>query len=418
MGGSNAESWSFTARFIFPVDSPPLENGIMAIQGDRIKAIHPAGARTADFNLGNHAIIPGLVNAHTHLDLSGLRGKIPPTTRFTDWLRAVIHHRRNLSPTEVQEAVQAGLKASLSLGTTLLGDIASLGLSWDALSNGNLRATVFYELLGLPGPRAEQAWIGARTWLASRPATSKCLPGLSPHASYSVRASLFELAAHSHVPVSIHLAETLQEIDLLERHAGEFREFLQELDVWDPNGLVPSISEILEINKATANLILIHGNYLDPNFDLPGGATVVFCPRTHAYFGHPPHPFRELLRRGVRVALGTDSLASNPDLDVLAELRFLGNQFVDVPGSTLLRMATLSGAEALGWQEETGSLTSGKSADLAVVPLPNQERPDPYRLLIEGSAPVQAVLLQGRWVYDRNEAFAAGKNSSGMPFTP
>jgi cytosine/adenosine deaminase-related metal-dependent hydrolase len=115
--------------------------------------------------------------------------------------------------------------------------------------------------------------------------------------------------------------------------------------------------------------------------------TVVYCPRTHAAFGHPPHPFREFLKRGVRVALGTDSLASNPDLDVLAEARFIRERYPDFPGDQLLRMATLAGAEGLGWADKTGSLTPGKSADLVAVPLPDRGEGDPHELIFGGSDP-------------------------------
>jgi cytosine/adenosine deaminase-related metal-dependent hydrolase len=125
---------------------------------------------------------------------------------------------------------------------------------------------------------------------------------------------------------------------------------------------------------------------------------VVYCPRTHAAFGHAPHPFRELLARGVRVALGTDSLASNPDLDVLAEARFLHARYPNVPGHVLLHLATLAGAEALGRQDEAGSLTAGKSADLVVVPLAAEEPADPHELVLDSSRPVAAVLFRGEWV--------------------
>src|SRR5207247_3350094 len=115
--------------------------------------------------------------------------------------------------------------------------------------------------------------------------------------------------------------------------------------------------EVLQLNADVANVLFIHGNYLDPRLAFPRGASIIYCPRTHAYFGHPPHPYRQLLARGVRVALGTDSLASNPDLDVLAEARFLHHLHPDTPGAQLLHMATLAGAEALGWSDEVGSLT-------------------------------------------------------------
>src|SRR5207253_992144 len=139
-------------------------------------------------------------------------------------------------------------------------------------------------------------------------------------------------------------------------------------------------------------VLFAHGNYLDPQVPLGPNATIVFCPRTHAFFGHEPHPFREFLRRGVRVALGTDSLASNPDLDLFAEAKFLDQHHPDVPGETLLRMATLGGAEALGWGDETGSLDAGKSADLNVLAIPSQPAADPHSLLFETATAPRRVL--------------------------
>jgi cytosine/adenosine deaminase-related metal-dependent hydrolase len=284
------------------------------------------------------------------------------------------------------------------MGTTLVGDISGIGLSWDAPNAASLRALIFYELLGLTKERASQAWAEAQTWLAAHPATPNCRPGLSPHAPYSVRASLFDSAAQQSLPLSIHLAETREELRLLRDHDGPFREFLGDLGVWDKEGLAKGIPEIIQTSSQVKNLLLVHGNYLDPQTDLPPGATIVYCPRTHAYFGHALHPFQELMARGVRVALGTDSLASNPDLDVLAEARFLARQHPQTPGHVLLQMATLNGATALGWDDETGSLTPGKSADLAVVRLPAVDQTDPYALLLEGTEAVKAVLFQGEWI--------------------
>src|SRR5207249_1728478 len=147
-------------------------------------------------------------------------------------------------------------------------------------------------------------------------------------------------------------------------HDGPFVAFLTSLGVWKPQGLVGSAEEVIDLNGEVPRVLFAHGNYLNPAAPVPSGSSIVYCPRTHAAFGHSPHPFRHFLALGVRVALGTDSLASNPDLSVLREARFLHQQHPDVPGSVLLRMATLAGAEALGWHDETGSLTPGKSADL------------------------------------------------------
>jgi cytosine/adenosine deaminase-related metal-dependent hydrolase len=394
--------WSLKARWLFPVEGSPLEEGVITVQGEHIVRVASHATASPDLDLGNCAILPGLVNVHTHLDLSGLRGQAPPTEDFTDWLRTVIRHRRGLSPERVAADIQAGLSESLAYGTTLLGDISGGGLSWPILAAAPLRSVVFYELLGLPRPRARLAWREARAWLHAHPATSTCRPGLSPHAPYSVRAALFRTAssyARQHqLPLATHLAETLAELQLLQQHQGPFVDFLSELGVWDADGLIQGPNELLGLYAEPAHPLFIHGNYLDPVVPIPRGATIVYCPRTHAAFGHSPHPFRSFLAAGVRVALGTDSLASNPDLDVLAEARFLHRLYPDVPGSVLLRLATLAGAEALGWGQQTGSLIPGKSADLVVLPLEARDTPDPHQLVLESDEPVRAVLCRGQWV--------------------
>jgi aminodeoxyfutalosine deaminase len=399
---SPGREWSLTARWVFPVDGPPLERGCIAIQGDGIVAVEAHGRRRADVDLGNVAVLPGFVNAHTHLDLTGLRGLAPPSADFTAWLRTVIGHRRERTSAQVKVDVRTGLAESLACGTTLLGDIAGMGLSWPALAKAPLRSVVFYELLGLPRDRAAEAWDAALPWLEGHPATATCRPGLSPHAPYSVRAALFRAAAelaHRHgLPLAIHLAETKDELTLLQSHDGPFVAFLTSLGVWKPQGLVGSAEEVIDLNGEVPRVLFAHGNYLNPAAPVPSGGSIVYCPRTHAAFGHAPHPFRHFLARGVRVALGTDSLASNPDLSVLNEARFLHQQHPDVPGSVLLRMATLAGAEALGWHDETGSLTPGKSADLVVLPLPPDDAADPHRLVFASNLPVQAVLCRGQWV--------------------
>jgi aminodeoxyfutalosine deaminase len=398
------QAWSLTARWLLPVAGPPLANGVLTVAGDRILAVEPPGARTPDLDLGDVAVLPGLVNAHTHLDLTGLRWAVPHAGSFTDWLRAVIRHRRGRGPAAIDADVRAGLAECVRAGTTLLGDISADGASWDVLATSGIRAVVFRELLGLPRDRADAALAAARRWLDEHPATPTCRPGLSPHAPYSVRADLFGraaiLAGPHNAALAIHLAETADELELLGHRRGPFVAFLKELGVWDPEGLAESPAEVVQAVSWGERIprLFIHGNYLRPDDPVPPGATVVYCPRTHAFFGHPPHPFRELLARGVRVALGTDSLASNPDLDLLAEARFLRRLDPELPGALLLRLATLAGAEALGWAGETGSLEAGKSADLAVVPLTNGPDGHPHDLVLAGEEPVSRVMCRGRWL--------------------
>ncbi len=395
---SSQNSWTLAARWIFPVSGSPIADGLLTITGERIVSVEPRAGRVADMDLGQVAILPGFVNAHTHLDLSGLRGKCPPCADFTAWLRQVIAHRRRMTPQQIEADVRAGLAESLRHGTTLLGDISGDGGSWDQLANAPLRAVVFREMLGLPEARASGAWERLDRWLESRTPIPTCRPGVSPHAPYSVRASLFFAASTRGVPVAVHLAETAAEQELLILGRGAFVPFLRDLDVWAPDGLAEDTQHVLNLLNGLSPTLLVHCNYLEPSANIPDNCTIVYCPRTHSAFGHAPHPFRHFLKRGIRVALGTDSLASNPDLSILAEMRHLHRHYPDTPGDVLLRMATLAGAEALGWAEETGSLEAGKSADLVVVPLEIGAKTDPLQALLESDLPVQKVLCRGKWI--------------------
>ncbi|MCI0456658.1 MAG: amidohydrolase family protein [Gemmataceae bacterium] len=396
--------WTLTARWIFPADAPPMRGGSVTIDGERIVAVGPRAGQ-GNLDLGDSAVLPGLVNAHTHLDLTGMRGLAPPSPDFTGWLRQVIAHRRSRTPEQVCEDIRAGLAECIRFGTTLVGDISGDGSSWNLLKDAPLRAVVFRELLGPTKERADSALAAAEAWLNANPATPTCRPGLSPHAPYSCRADLIGLSkclAEKHqAPVAVHLAESAEEMEFMRHRRGPFLAFLDSVGAWESDTLPRSPVQVRD--AATWQLpipqLFIHGNYLTPRFALRPQDTLVYCPRTHAAFGHPPHPFRDFLARGKRVALGTDSLASNPDLDLLAEVRLLHRLYPDLPGADLLRMATLSGAEALGWASVTGSLTPGKSADLIVVPLSARNHADPHALVLDSDEPVRAVLWRGRWVY-------------------
>jgi cytosine/adenosine deaminase-related metal-dependent hydrolase len=389
------EQQTITARWLFPVASPPLERGTITIAGGDIVAVEPHGERTPDFDLGNIAILPGFVNAHTHLDLSGARGIVHPTPDFTQWLRQVIAFRRSRSAERVQADIAEGIAECLRFGTTLIGDIAASGASWDLFDGSRCKGQVFYEIIGLSDEGAAISW---NKYLAWRKNLEKrwagCRRALSPHAPYSVRRSLYSRASAHTSLIATHLAETPEEMELLQLRTGPFVAFLEDLGAWDPSGLV---ADPLEVIKLFPRGIFVHCNYLDPTMPFLSTQTVVVCPRTHAAFGHSHHPFPHFLKRGVRVALGTDSLASNPDLDILAEARFLRRHYPEVEPATLLRMLTLSGAEALGFGGITGSLAPAMSADLVVLPSPNEDRDDPHDLIFDSELPVWRVMFRGEW---------------------
>lgn len=389
---------TLTARWVFPVSGPPLANGTVTVEGDRIEAVMPHGERTPDEDLGNVALIPGLVNPHTHLDLSGARGLIPPTApdRFTDWLRGVIAFRRTRSPEQTQADIRDGLAECLSYGTTLIGDIASEGASWDALAAASTRAVVFRELIGGTTERAAPVIAEAKRWLDAHPDAPTCRAALSPHAPYSAHGIQYAFANVMRRPTTTHLAETSLEVAYLRCEPGPMADFLAPLGI--PLPVQPIAPErVLGWLDKPSRVLIAHGNHLRASANVRPNQTVCYCPRTHAAFGHPPHPFREFLARGVRVCLGTDSLASNPDLDILGEARFVRERYPDFPGAQLLRMVTLSGAEALGWADETGSLEPGKSADLVAVPLPDVESADPHELLLANHPGSRRTMFRGQW---------------------
>src|SRR5262249_36584248 len=209
--------WSLRARWVFPVSGPPIPDGVVTVEGERIVALGAAADRTPDLDLGDVAVLPGLVNAHTHLDLSGMRGLAPPTPDFTAWLRQVIAHRRTRSPEQVRADIRAGLAECLRFGTTLLGDISGDGGTWAFLAAAPVRAIIFREMLALPPPRAIETWKSIRDWLMSVKPTTTCRAGLSPHAPYSAHRGLIRSAISAGPPMTIHLAETQAEVELLER---------------------------------------------------------------------------------------------------------------------------------------------------------------------------------------------------------
>ncbi|MEM7806726.1 MAG: amidohydrolase family protein, partial [Planctomycetota bacterium] len=209
----------------------------------------------------------------------------------------------------------------------------------------------------------------------------------SPHAPYSVEPQNYRrclaAAEKRSVPLATHLAETREEADFLCDHAGPFRELWETIGGWDDDvptfdGSPVAFAKHLGLLDAAVPVVLAHGNYLEPgDIDLlaAGRASVAYCPRTHAYFGHDPHPLVELLARGVNVCLGTDSRASSPDLDLLAEVRHVHDHRPDVDISTLWSMATWRGAEALGLTGVAGSVAPGCRADLLALPDPSGDAP-------------------------------------------
>lgn len=375
-----SQSQRLKAKWVFPVDRPPIENGLIEIVDGIITTVRVAEPHETATDLGDVVILPGLVNAHTHLEFSLVEQPFQPARPFTDWIRSLVAYRRREltpNPTRQGQALILGAIEATETCTTLLGEIAMSGWNANALPANSPRIVAFRELIDLR-PEAVQLQIElAQEWLQRE--GKHVTYGLSPHAPYSVAPELLsravELAKRWGAPVAMHVAETRAELEFLSHGRGELVEMLKSFGAW-PDGGTPLGRRPLDILHVLADApraLIVHGNYLaDDEIDFIAARpqmSVVYCPRTHEFFGHEPHPWRHLLAMGANVALGTDGRGSNPDLSLWKELVFLRERFPDVAPSTLLELGTLAGARALGCEYDCGTITPGKRADLVAVSL-------------------------------------------------
>lgn len=401
---------SLRARWVLPVDRPPIAGGVVTVAAGRIVAVGSSGDLASAVDLGDVALLPGLVNAHTHLEFSQLDRPLgKPRMRFPDWIGEVVAYRQSVleqsfrQPAEMlrlrQDAIARGLADSRDFGVAAIGEIGTRAFTDECLEqvdwSGVPHCTVFLELLGLAAGRAATLFETARDYLGGPPASF--VRGLSPHAPYTVGLELLEavcrLSAATGAPLAMHVAESPEELELLELHTGLMVGLLESLDAWHPDAIPPQLRplDFLQRLATASRALVVHGNYLAADeiaflAQHRERMSVVYCPRTHAWFGHEPYPLVSMLAAGVRVAVGTDSRASNPDLDLLAELRHIARQHPAAPPETILRMGTLDGAEALGMARQFGSLTPGKRAALAVLDLVEHAH-DPLAQLLDESAP-------------------------------
>jgi cytosine/adenosine deaminase-related metal-dependent hydrolase len=399
---------SFTARWVFPVSGPPLHGGCVTVQGDRIVAVEPH-PRADAVDLGDVAILPGLVNAHTHLEFSHCERPLGHAgMSLPDWIRGVVASRR-MSTNDPVASIALGVAESWQSGTTTLGEIATAGWTETALAAAPFDVVAFYELIGLRAERVVERLEDAKQFVARARDASRWQGGISPHAPYSVHpelvVGLIRLATANQMPVAMHLAESREELELLSSGSGPFRALLEELGAWDPAAIPPGTRPLafLQLLVEAPRSLVIHGNYLEPD-ELEFLAinsertSVVYCPRTHAYFEHDRYPLARLLALGASVALGTDSRASNPDLSILAEMRFVARKFPTIAPAEVLRLGTLAGAKALGCHADAGTLDVGKLANLTMVAIPAGETGDPHELLWASELPVVETYHRGTLV--------------------
>ena len=368
----NNHSQVLSARWIIPVTGNPINGGWVRIQDGRVVEMGSKPAPCHAQPLGDVAIFPGLVNAHTHLEFSDCQRPIGESgISLPEWIGKVISTRQSSDETSREQAIGIGIGELVKTGTCLAGEITTPPCEYPVNESG-LDLVPFAEVLGLNAERGSQRLELARSNLRRYPQG-----GVSPHSPYSTSretlGACFELARKHHRPIAMHVAESPAERELLRTGTGPFADALQSLGVWEieqfPWPESPFLKLIEQLASAPRSL-LVHGNDLNESeirllAEYPH-ITVVYCPRTHHFFRYDSHPVDQLLSSGVRVALGTDSRASNPDLNLWNEVQFLLNHRSDLDPLSVFRMATWSGSQALG-RTDIGCIRPGCIAKFGMV---------------------------------------------------
>jgi len=403
-----SERLIYRAKTVVTMDGPPIDNGAVAIVGERIAAVGPfaevrahGGAVT---DLGEMVLLPGLINAHCHLDFTSLRGKIAPQRSFTDWILQINGLRRDFSDEDFLESIALGFQEAKSWGTTAMANIESMPALLARMAPPPLRTWWFAELIDVrPRLSPEEMIADALTSFRGKPEWQGGF-GLSPHAPYTASPKLIQLATaaarQDDLLLTMHLAESKEEMEMFREGRGRLFDFLQSLgrpmnDCED--GKTP-LSVILDREAIDGRWIFVHLNALaEEDFArLENGPRfhIAHCPRSSRYLRHGRFALERLTELGFNVCLGTDSLASNSSLSLFAEMRAVRETHPDYPSERILEMATVNGARALHQGNVLGKIRPGFAADLIALP---REKPahDPFTEIIFWEEKVPWMMISG-----------------------
>ena len=418
-GQSSAPALILRARALLPLATPLVENAAVVIFVDRIAAAGPwkrmpsqlTSAATV-LDLGDVVLLPGLVNAHCHLDYTDMAGLWPPPKKFTDWIPRMLAAKAEWSYSNYARSWLNGAKMLVQSGTTTVADIEAapelLPDVWDATP---LRVFSFLEMTSVRSKREPADILNEALKKIDSLGHHRCAAALSPHAPYSTSADLLRLCARAarerNLPTAVHVAESHQEFEMFAHARGEMFDWLKKNGRDNSDcGLGTPAEHLDRAGLANDNFIAIHANYLDDgDFDMLARrrASVVHCPRSHAYFQHKKFPLDRLLEAGVNVCLGTDSLATvakngkdSLELNLFAEMQAFSRSNPGVTPETILKMATLNGARALGLAGKTGEISSYACADIIAVPFTGK-MPELYEAVLNFHGHVSASMIAGQW---------------------
>ena len=397
------------ARIVLPVSRPPIFDGAVRVEHGCVAEVGKWSDLCGDAeDLGDVILMPGLVNAHCHLDYTSLAGRIPAPDTFNEWISGIMRHKEEMGDGAWRESWLKGAKQCVQRGTTTVGNIETRPDLLEKLwSKTPLRLLSFLELMVVrPESDSESVVQEAVNWLQNNEPPRGAV-GLSPHAQYTVKPDALlkctEASKEHGWRMAMHLAESADEADMFLRSSGPLYQRLANVgrDMSDCGGY-SSVERASGRGLLNHKLLAVHGNYINEN-DIrllaESGSSVAHCPRSHDYFGHVPLRFEELRAAGVNVCLGTDSLATveeaDSKLDMFEEMRMFHGKYPDVSPEVITFMVTVNGAKALGWAGEVGEISTGACADLLAFPYSGPAE-SVYEGVIEHRGPV-AVMVDGQW---------------------
>src|SRR5258707_696029 len=409
------------ARIVVTMYEAPIENGAVAVSGNRIVDVgrfDDIKTRNAGeiVDLGEQVLLPGLINAHCHLDYTCLRGKIPSQKSFTDWIRVINAEKSELSPKDYVASINDGFEEAKRFGTTAIANLTAFP---ELISQVQppIRTWWFAELIDIRAPeRTNELVDSAIEALKQTPRW-----GLAPHALFTASKDLFrrceEIAQREHILLTTHLAESREEVEMFRAASGPLYEFIKSIgrpmdDCGNetPLGLFldligsghsPNRRRAIEVNRPYLLWIVAHLNELtESDFEMLERSNskfhVVHCPRSHNYFGHSPFVFDRLRSFGFNICLGTDSLASNESLSLFAEMRAFQKKFASISAEEIFQMVTVNPARALRQESALGQIRPGFGADLIAVPCSTST--DIFEQILACDAPVSWSMVNGNMI--------------------
>jgi cytosine/adenosine deaminase-related metal-dependent hydrolase len=422
----------YHARWVLPITQPPIENGTVVESDGLITYVGPRSAAPVgdDYDLGEAILLPGLVNTHTHLELTAMRGFLEDC-QFAPWIDKLRQSRNEIMDREaLLDSARFGIIEGIEAGITTYADTCSSGVVMQAMRDASVRGVMYQEVFGPDPSQAEIAMreLEDRVEALLRDQTELVTLGISPHAPYTVSDPLYEAAVRfansRQLPLAMHIAESEPEVDLVTRGTGDFAER------WKRRGIAVSprarsaIALLEQRGALERGPLLIHCVRVDSE-DIVTMArhrcAVAHCPASNAKFGHGIAPLLPLIAAGIRVGIGSDSVASNNRMDILDEARLsvlihrAATRRHDAFGAhDALQLATIGGARALGLDARIGSLEVGKDADLAAFRTDNARTiptGDPYSAAIFAlpGRSAELVTVKGRVLVERGLARAADK---------